>query len=86
MAKEMTIEELKLKLAEEVEARTKVEQELETARETTQKLLEKNVKLQQINTDLFARTIAGQVEANDEKKTKSFDDAINNIVKNVKKK
>jgi regulator of replication initiation timing len=86
MAKEMTIEELKLKLAEAVEAQTQVEQELETARETTQKLLEKNAKLQQINTDLFARTVAGQVEANDTKKPKSFDDAIDNIVKSVKKK
>lgn len=82
----MTIEELKLKLAEEVEARTKVEQELETARETTQKLLEKNAKLQQINTDLFARTVAGQAETNDTKKPKSFDDVVDNIVKNVKKK
>lgn len=82
----MTIEELKLKLAETVEAYAKVEQELATARETTEKLLEKNTKLQQINTDLFARTIAGQVEASEKKKEITLDDAINNIVKNVKKK
>lgn len=82
----MTIEELKLKLAETVEAKEKAELELQTARETTQKLLEKNAKLQQINTDLFARTVAGQAEANDTKKSKSFDDVVENIVKNVKKK
>lgn len=82
----MTIEELKLKLTEAVEAKEQAVLELQTARETTQKLIDKNTQLQQINTDLFARTIAGQVEANDTKKPKSFDDAIDNIVKSVKKK
>mgnify|MGYP001276811007 CR=1 FL=1 len=83
---ELTIEELKLKLAQEVEAKQKVVDELETARETTQKLLEETKRLRQVNADLFARTVAGQVEASEKKKEITIDDAINNIVNRVKKK
>ena len=46
---ELTIEELKLKLAQEVEAKQKVVDELETARETTQKLLEETKRLKQVS-------------------------------------
>ena len=70
---ELTLEELKLKLAQEVEAKQKVVDELETARETTQKLLEETKRLKQVNADLFARTVAGSQDTTIKKEPATID-------------
>jgi hypothetical protein len=83
---ELTIEELKLKLAQEVEARQKVVDELETARETTQKLLEETKRLKQVNADLFARTVAGSQDTTIKKEPATIDEIADTIISKLKNK
>ena len=83
---ELTIEELKLKLAQEVEAKQKVVDELETARETTQKLLEETKRLRQVNADLFARTVAGSQDTTIKKEPATIDEIADTIISKLKNK
>ncbi|MFY9548310.1 hypothetical protein [Miniphocaeibacter sp.] len=83
---ELTIEELKLKLAQEVEAKQKVLDELETARETTQKLLEETKRLKQVNADLFARTVAGSKDTTIKKEPATIDEIADTIISKLKNK
>jgi len=83
---ELTIEELKLKLAQEVEAKQKVVDELETARETTQKLLEETKRLKQVNADLFARTVAGSEDTTIKKEPATIDEIADTIISKLKNK
>ncbi len=83
---ELTIEELKLKLAQEVEAKQKVVDELETARETTQKLLEETKRLKQVNADLFARTVAGSEDTTIKKEPATVDEIADTIISKLKNK
>jgi hypothetical protein len=83
---ELTIEELKLKLAQEVEAKQKVVDELETARETTQKLLEETKRLKQVNADLFARTVAGSQDTTIKKEPATIDEIADTIISKLKNK
>ena len=83
---ELTIEELKLKLAQEVEAKQKVVDELETARETTQKLLEETKRLKQVNADLFARTVAGSQDTTIKKEPATIDEVADTIISKLKNK
>lgn len=83
---ELTIEELKLKLAQEVEAKQKVVDELETARETTQKLLEETKRLKQLNADLFARTVAGSQDTTIKKEPATIDEIADTIISKLKNK
>lgn len=83
---ELTIEELKLKLAQEVEAKQKVVNELETARETTQKLLEETKRLKQVNADLFARTVAGSEDTTIKKEPATIDEVADTIISKLKNK
>lgn len=83
---ELTIEELKLKLAQEVEAKQKVVDELETARETTQKLLEETKRLKQVNADLFARTVAGSQDTTIKKEPATIDEVADIIISKLKNK
>lgn len=83
---ELTIEELKLKLAQEVEAKQKVVDELETARETTQKLLEETKRLKQVNADLFARTVAGSQDTTIKKEPATVDEIADTIISKLKNK
>ena len=83
---ELTIEELKLKLAQEVEAKQKVVDELETARETTQKLLEETKRLKQVNADLFARTVAGSQDTTIKKEPATIDEIADTRISKLKNK
>ena len=83
---ELTIEELKLKLAQEVEAKQKVVDELETARETTQRLLEETKRLRQVNADLFARTVAGSQDTTIKKEPATIDEIADTIISKLKNK
>lgn len=83
---ELTLEELKLKLAQEVEAKQKVVDELETARETTQKLLEETKRLKQVNADLFARTVAGSQDTTIKKQPATIDEIADTIISKLKNK
>ena len=83
---ELTIEELKLKLAQEVEAKQKVVDELEIARETTQKLLEETKRLKQVNADLFARTVAGSQDTSIKKEPATIDEIADTIISKLKNK
>lgn len=83
---ELTIEELKLKLAQEVEAKQKVVDELETARETTQKLLEETKRLKQVNADLFARTVAGSQDTTIKKEPATIEEIADTIISKLKNK
>lgn len=83
---ELTIEELKLKLAQEVEAKQKVVDELETARETTQKLLEETKRLKQVNADLFARTVAGSQDTTIKKEPATIEEVADTIISKLKNK
>ena len=83
---ELTIEELKLKLAQEVEAKQKAVDELETARETTQKLLEETKRLKQVNADLFARTVAGSQDTTIKKEPATIDEIADTIISKLKNK
>ena len=83
---ELTIEELKLKLAQEVEAKQKVVDELETARETTQKLLEETKRLKQVNADRFARTVAGSKDTTVKKEPATIDEVADTIISKLKNK
>lgn len=83
---ELTIEELKLKLAQEVEAKQKVVDELETARETTQRLLEETKRLKQVNADLFARTVAGSQDTTINKEPATIDEIADTIISKLKNK
>ena len=83
---EHTIEELKLKLAQEVEAKQKAVNELETARETTQKLLEETKRLKQVNADLFARTVAGSEDTTVKKQPATIDEVADTIISKLKNK
>lgn len=83
---ELTIEELKLKLAQEVEAKQKVVDELETARETTQKLLEETKRLRQVNADLFARTLAGSQDTTIKKEPTTIGEVADTIISKLKNK
>ena len=83
---ELTIEELKLKLAQEVEAKQKAVDELETARETTQKLLEETKRLKQVNADLFARTVAGSEDTTIKKEPATIDEIADTIISKIKNK
>jgi Tfp pilus assembly major pilin PilA len=83
---ELTIEELKLKLVQEVEAKQKVVDELETARETTQKLLEETKRLKQVNADLFARTVAGSEDTTIKKEPATIDEIADTIISKLKNK
>lgn len=83
---ELTIEELKLKLAQEVEAKQKVLDELETARETTQKLLEETKRLRQVNADLFARTLAGSQDTTIKKEPATIGEVADTIISKLKNK
>lgn len=82
----LTIEELKLKLAQEVEAKQKVVDELETARETTQKLLEETKRLKQVNADLFARTVAGSQDTTIKKEPATIEEIADTIISKLKNK
>lgn len=84
--KELTIEELKLKLAQEVEEKQKVVDELETARETTQKLLEETKRLKQVNADLFARTVAGSQDTTIKKEPATIEEVADTIISKLKNK
>ena len=81
-----TIEELKLKLVQEMEAKQKVVDELETARETTQKLLEETKRLKQVNADLFARTVAGSQDTTIKKEPATIDEIADTIISKLKNK
>lgn len=83
---ELTIEELKLKLAQEVEAKQKVVDELEIARETTQKLLEETKRLKQVNADLFARTVAGSQDTTIKKEPATIEEVADTIISKLKNK
>jgi len=83
---ELTIEELKLKLVEEVEAKQKVIDELETACETTQRLLEETKRLKQVNADLFARTVAGSEDTTIKKEPATIDEVADTIISKLKNK
>ena len=83
---ELTFEELKLKLVQETEAKQKAVNELETARETTQKLLEKTKRLEQINADLFARTVAGSEDTTVKKQSATIDEVADTILGKLKNK
>lgn len=83
---ELTLEELKLKLAQEVEAKQKAVDELETARETTQKLLEETKRLKQVNVDLFARTVAGSKHTTVKKEPATIDEIADTIISKLKNK
>ena len=83
---ELTIEELKLKLVQEMEAKQKVVDELETARETTQKLLEETKRLKQVNADLFARTVAGSEDTTIKKEPATIDEIADTIISKLKNK
>lgn len=83
---ELTLEELKLKLVEEVEAKQKAVNELETARETTQKLLEETKRLKQVNADLFARTVAGSEDTTIKKEPATIDEVADTIISKLKNK
>jgi DNA-binding MurR/RpiR family transcriptional regulator len=83
---ELTLEELKLKLAQEVEAKQKVVDELETARETTQRLLEETKRLKQVNADLFARTVAGSQDTTIKKEPATIDEIADTIISKLKNK
>lgn len=80
------LEELKLKLVQEVEAKQKAIDELETARETTQKLLEETKRLKQINADLFARTVAGSQDTTIKKEPATVDEIADTIISKLKNK
>jgi hypothetical protein len=82
----LTIEELKLKLVQEVEAKQKAIDELETARETTQKLLEETKRLKQVNADLFARTVAGSQDTTTKKEPATVDEIADTIISKLKNK
>ena len=83
---ELTLEELKLKLVQEVEAKQKAVDELETARETTQKLLEEMKLLKQVNADLFARTVAGSEDTTIKKEPATIDEVADTIISKLKNK
>ena len=83
---ELTIEELKLKLVQEMEAKQKAVDELETARETTQKLLEETKRLKQVNADLFARTVAGSQDTTIKKESATIDEVADTIISKLKNK
>jgi len=83
---ELTIEELKLKLVQEMEAKQKAVDELETARETTQKLLEETKRLKQVNADLFARTVAGSQDTTIKKEPATIDEVADTIISKLKNK
>ena len=83
---ELTLEELKLKLVQEVEAKQKAVDELETARETTQKLLEEMKRLKQVNADLFARTVAGSEDTTIKKEPATIDEVADTIISKLKNK
>ena len=83
---ELTLEELKLKLVQEVEAKQKAIDELETARETTQKLLEETKRLKQVNADLFARTVAGSEDTTIKKEPATIDEVADTIISKLKNK
>jgi hypothetical protein len=83
---ELTLEELKLKLVQEVEAKQKAIDELETARETTQKLLEETKRLKQVNADLFARTVAGSEDTTIKKEPATVDEIADTIISKLKNK
>lgn len=83
---ELTIEELKLKLVQEMEAKQKVVDELKTARETTQKLLEETKRLKQVNADLFARTVAGSQDTTIKKEPATIDEVADTIISKLKNK
>lgn len=83
---ELTIEELKLKLVQEMEAKQKAVDELETARETTQKLLEETKRLKQVNADLFARTVAGSQDTTIKKQPATIDEVADTIISKLKNK
>lgn len=59
-------EDTKALLLSLLETQEKMSGELNTARETSAKLVEDNKRLQAVNTDLYARTVSGYVE-NDKK-------------------
>lgn len=80
------LEELKLKLVQEVEAKQKAIDELETARETTQKLLEETKRLKQVNADLFARTVAGSQDTTIKKEPATVDEIADTIISKLKNK
>lgn len=83
---ELTFEELKLKLVQETEAKQKAVNELETARETTQKLLEETNRLKQVNADLFARTVAGSKDTTIKKEPATIDEVADTIISKLKNK
>lgn len=83
---ELTFEELKLKLVQETEAKQKAVNELETARETTQKLLEETKRLKQVNADLFARTVAGSKDTTIKKEPATIDEVADTIISKLKNK
>ena len=83
---EPTFEELKLKLVQETEAKQKAVNELETARDTTQKLLEETKRLKQVNADLFARTIAGSEDTTVKKDPATIDEVADTIISKLKNK
>lgn len=83
---ELTFEELKLKLVQETEAKQKAVNELETARDTTQKLLEETNRLKQVNADLFARTVAGSKDTTIKKEPATIDEVADTIISKLKNK
>lgn len=81
---ELTIEELKLKLVKETEAKQKAVDELETARDTIQKYHDETKRLKQVNADLFARTVAGSEDTTIKKEPATIDEVADTIISKLK--
>lgn len=88
--KKIKDEEVRLAVAELLEQRNKAQLELETARQTAKALKEKADKLEVVNTDLYARVVAGTVDNNkkqeQEVKPKSLGEVANEIAQKLKAK
>ena len=88
--KKIKDEEVRLAVAELLEQRNKAQQELETARQTAKALKEKADKLEVVNTDLYARVVAGTVDNNkkqgQEVKQKTFSQVADDIAQKLKAK
>lgn len=82
----LSIEELRVLVAELNEKNEKQLQELETAKRTTEKLVEKTTKLQELNADLFARTVAGSQDTTIKKEPATVDEIADTIISKLKNK
>lgn len=80
----LSIEELRTLVAELQDKQAKLQTELDTARETTKLLNEKNEKLATLNADLFARVPSGTGETKTEEVEVTLDDVFDDIVTNAR--